>query len=122
MKIKLLLLLIVTLLTGCATQNALDTWRGATSDEVILTYGPPDIITSLSDGSEIIAFKHSNMAYNYTHWCDLGFVVNTQGIVTKTRMDGNIGGCNAYVKTKKMNPFNNSRHDEKTTLTGQLAP
>jgi len=53
---KILVVVFVGLLAGCATASTFKDWRGHTLDELKLSWGPPDSGTSLSDGRRVFNY------------------------------------------------------------------
>lgn len=108
--------LLITLLAGCASQADLDTWQGANFDELVMAYGPPDKSATLEDGRKLVEFTYNYTSgtrsnFNYatgreetsggnSYFCRVRFMVGDDNRVETGNMYGNIGGCNALVRTR----------------------
>ena len=86
-----------TLLFGCANwQPVSDSWRGRPIDEVIYAWGPPYAEARLQDGRKTISYRHVNMEFQ----CIVTFRTDSSSIVTSSTVEGNIGGCNQFFRSK----------------------
>jgi len=96
-------------LTGCAITGPsgkaeIDTWKGATVEELYKTYGTPSKTVKQSDGSKIVEFEHTRPDSSTPYYCTLRYEVDPAGIVASGTAEGNIGGCNHLIKEYKGSP------------------
>lgn len=77
MKIKLFLILVFVMLTGCATEErykeVLNTWIGVPESRLISVYGIPNSVYEI-DGSKFLTYRTGGM----------GFIPGTPGIAQTT--------------------------------------
>ncbi|AWF81525.1 hypothetical protein BTJ40_12215 [Microbulbifer sp. A4B17] len=106
---------VLALLTGCATQADIDTWRGASLTDLVLTYGAPSSRTELDSGEYVVEFSHSqtvpvnsytdatgtHLTGGGTYHCRLWFVLDETNRVKSGSSRGNIGGCNKLIKARE---------------------
>ena len=93
-------------LTGCAItgpsgQAEIDTWIGATVDELYLAYGTPAKTVEQGDGNTIVEFQHSRLASSTPYYCTVRYLVNSAGTVVSGSYEGNIGGCNRLIQARQ---------------------
>ena len=64
MKKLIYLLLMIILMSGCATtakyEAKLNTWVGASEDSLIASWGVPDMVYNMTDGKKAIAYVHKD--------------------------------------------------------------
>ena len=94
---------------GCATtgpsgQAEIDTWIGATTDELTQAYGTPSKSIRQGNGDTIVEFQHSRLDSSTPYYCTVRYTVNSDGIVASGTYEGNIGGCNHLIKTHQIAP------------------
>lgn len=88
-------------LASCASwQITTDAWEGRNIDDLILSWGPPESVHELSDGRKTVLFRHSRMNQGTELYCNVTFNTDIDGIITKSTVDGNIGGCNRFFGSK----------------------
>ncbi|WP_444897892.1 hypothetical protein [Microbulbifer sp. SSSA005] len=82
-------LLCLGLLAGCANQLDISHWNGASRDDVILRYGAPVAEVTLSDGRTMMEFD----GFTTGAWkCSTRFIVKN-GVVVASEAVGNYGQC-----------------------------
>lgn len=96
-------------ITGCAItgpsgQAEIDTWIGATRDELSLAYGTPLTTVEQPDGNTLVEFQHSRLDSSTPYYCTVRYLVNPAGIVVSGTYEGNIGGCNRLIKVHQTTP------------------
>lgn len=116
------LFLFILLLTGCAgspvgnlisnqrnetTRDRMQSWVGASADELLSSWGPPSSQSRLSNGSHLMVYESSWDTYRkggtysfYTNYCSQKFLIE-RNIVSKW---GISGGCKRYPKNPKLLP------------------
>ena len=64
---KLMVMLAVSALAGCATQakfeTMLSTWVGADENRLISQWGPPDSVYPMTDGSKILTYRRAGQQF-----------------------------------------------------------
>lgn len=96
-------------LSGCATTGPagkaeIDTWTGATVDELYLAYGTPSRLIEQGDGSTIVEFQHSRLDSSTPYYCTVRYEVDPAGFIVGGSAEGNIGGCNRLIKAYQASP------------------
>ncbi len=99
----------VPYITGCAItgpsgQAEIDTWIGATVDELYLAYGKPSTSVQQADGNTLVAFQHSRLDSSTPYYCTVRYLVNPAGMVVSGTYEGNIGGCNRLIQVRRTTP------------------
>ena len=96
--------LVATVYTaGCATtgpsgQAEIDTWKGATIDELYQAYGTPSQPVARIDGNSRVEFEYSRLNSSTPYYCTVQYTVDPSGIVLGGTYEGNIGGCNHLIR------------------------
>jgi hypothetical protein len=99
----------VAYIAGCSTtgpsgQAEIDTWTGATVDELYLAYGTPSQSVEQADGNTIVEFQHSRLSSSTPYYCTVRYTVDSAGIVLSGTYEGNIGGCNRLIQVHQTTP------------------
>lgn len=99
----------IAYITGCATtgpsgQAEIDTWAGATVDELYLAYGTPSKSVEKGDGITIVEFQHSRLSSSTPYYCTVRYTVDSSGVVVSGTYEGNIGGCNRLIQVHQTTP------------------
>jgi hypothetical protein len=99
----------VLYITGCAItgpsgQAEIDTWTGATADELYLAYGTPSTSVEQADGNTLVEFQHSRLDSSTPYYCTVRYLLNPAGIVVSGTYEGNIGGCNHLIQVHQKAP------------------
>jgi hypothetical protein len=112
----IILLALVGLMVGCATQSEIDSWLGSHYDDLVISYGTPGSVSPLSDGRSVVEFYYSQKQgiTSYTNpvlglqvngggefSCTLRFVLGQDGYVQNGAFSGNTGACNRLVHRRK---------------------
>jgi len=88
-------------ITGPSGRAEIDTWKGATIDELYRAYGTPSKSIEQSDGSKIVEFQYSRLDSSTPYYCTLRYEVDPSGIIVSGTAEGNIGGCNRLIEVYK---------------------
>ena len=91
-------LILILLLAGCASQADIDSWRGANYTDLVMAYGPPSNATELGNGARSVEFQYISDYNGYQ--CKAWFVLDQYEQVVDGRMRGNIGGCNNLIRER----------------------
>ena len=85
---KLLVPLLVIIISGCVnTSEVLNSWIGASEDQLVSTWGVPTSTYKLNNGFKLIEYKRLTGIYGQNH-CTRTFTINTSGIVTNWKQTG----------------------------------
>lgn len=90
--------------TGPSGQVEIDTWKGATVEELYQAYGEPATSVNQGDGTTIVEFQHSRLSSSTPYYCTVRYTVDSAGIVVGGNYEGNIGGCNHLIKVYQATP------------------
>ena len=85
-------ILLAVLLAGCSHQSALDTWQGASLDQLVLAYGAPDKTATLSDGGQVVEYQRSTIINDTQYNCRVTFLVDQGRRVVNGKEQGACGG------------------------------
>lgn len=83
-------LLLALLVVGCAGQEEINSWQGASFDDLVMTYGSPDRETILADGSRLVEFQSSRLIDATSYSCRIWFIFDSQERVAS---GGSKGAC-----------------------------
>jgi hypothetical protein len=97
-------LLLVLVLTGCATRiggeykRTLETWIGLPSDRLVTKWGAPTSVYDLGGGGKILTYYETGGTRGFAsngffqaqqQYCKTDFTVDSQGIVQSWSYNGN---------------------------------
>lgn len=102
MTYRILLIACVALVAaGCASwQATADAWKGRKLDDLITSWGSPEKIHELNDGRKSVLFTHSRLIEATQYYCNVMINTDAAGIIVSSKVEGNIGGCNRFFRTK----------------------
>ena len=107
---------LVLAFTGCAWQGVPASWHGRDLDELITYWGPPDQIYTLKNGGQSVKYQHQRFGSSFygtstyatgfgtTYWCEVRFTTDSNGVITSSVGEGNLGGCNTFFRGKPQAP------------------
>ena len=102
------LLIIVGLMTGCASKDIARSWVGKKVDDLIYSWGPPSAAHEFGDGRNTLKFSHHRIGGgplgSQSLYCNVIFASDEHGIIQTVDIDGNIGGCNRLLGGKSAAP------------------
>jgi hypothetical protein len=85
---------------GCASTSTFESWRGRNIEDLQFAWGPPDRTSRLSDGRSMVVYEHSHFIQGTSYQCTVTFFANSNGTIVDSNASGNIGGCNAMLRSK----------------------
>ncbi len=95
-----LCLLVVLIVTGCASPEIVKSWEGADVDNLIMAWGGPDRDYRLPNGGRELTYSHQRLHQGTSLYCKATFRASPQGVITSAAYSGNIGGCNRLLWDK----------------------
>ena len=99
-----LILFIVGLSAGCASDENARSWVGKQVDDLIYSWGPPAAFHELSDGRKSLKFSHHRLGNGLSYYCNVTFGADDHSVIRTVAIDGNIGGCNRLLGEKPAAP------------------
>jgi hypothetical protein len=88
-------------LAGCASSATVDSWRGRNLDDLQFVWGPPARTSTLADGRRMAMYEHIHYVQGNSYQCTVTFFADASGSIVRTDTAGNIGGCNALLRSKQ---------------------
>ena len=101
------ILLLAVTLSACAAFQAdeiTNSWKGHPLDKMILSWGAPAQVYTVSDGQRTATFSHARFIDGTQYFCNVTVGTDVAGIIKTTRVDGNLGGCNYFFADKSPAP------------------
>lgn len=98
---KVVFVLSALALAGCASTATVDSWRGKRLDDLQFAWGPPARASTLSDGRSMVTYEHGHAVQGTSYQCAVTFFADRGGTIVNTSTEGNIGGCNAMLRSKR---------------------
>lgn len=103
--------IVVAALTTCASRTY-NTWLGANMDDLINSWGPPDRISTLPNGTKVASYTEnvgrSRSIFPYkssrTIYCDIEWWAGPDGIIDKLRWRGHRDSCNRILWKRGQGP------------------
>jgi hypothetical protein len=108
----ILLLFIAT--SACTNwQQVSEGWQGRTLDELVASWGVPASTYQFADGRKAVAYTHSHAVSGFNPYatyqtvvyqCAATFTSDSRGVIVKSEVSGNSGGCGQLLKSKPKPP------------------
>lgn len=97
-------LLSILLLAGCAGQASVDHWQGAHMDDLLRAYGVPDKTAHTSNGLKLVQYSQSKVIgvgdIVSTHHCTARFYLDDSDTVVAGDIEGSRGECRRLSKVE----------------------
>jgi hypothetical protein len=107
-------LFLVVAISACTNwQQVAEGWQGRTLDELVARWGVPASTYQFADGRKAVAYGHSHAVSGFNPYapyqtvvyeCAATFTSDSHGVIIKSEVTGNIGGCNQLLKSKPKPP------------------
>ncbi|WP_432472066.1 hypothetical protein [Amphritea sp. HPY] len=89
-------------------------WEGRHVDTLVAAWGPPAATHRMDDGQRILSYTAQQhyqvqgpgieVPFSGTYWCEVTYWVDPGGMITSSRLNGNLGGCNTLLRRKGLPP------------------